>query len=97
MWRRRLSHTSSLGSSVLFIMTGFAYIILYAPRFCPRKTIHTIFNKSTKYKRGVDPEKDILPEILYFENVDFFNFGTCWETNKKLKNTTEANKNIKFF
>ena len=54
--------------------------------------------QSTKYKRGVDPEKDILPEI-YFENMDFFNFGTCWETNKKLKNTTEpeANKNIKFF
>ena len=25
----------------------------------------------------------------------FFQFGTCWETNKKLKNTTEANKNVK--
>ena len=45
--------------------------------------------------RGVWIQRKIFFQRYYILKMwIFFYFGTCWETNKKLKNTTEANKNI---
>ena len=121
MLRHRLSHTSSLGRSVLFIMTGFAYIILYGDL-----AINTVlllyhaqlfyfllesnnvtyvqgkqyiqYSISPQNIRGVWIQRKIFFQRYYILKMwIFFYFGTCWETNKKLKNTTDANKNIKVF